>query len=55
MPTMRNDEIERMAEYVSEVESERDSYKDEAAEWKIKYLSAEAQIQFMMSDRSVAK
>ena len=54
MPTIRKDELERMAEYTSEVEAERDSYKDEAAEWKIKYESLLVQYEIIMTDRSVA-
>ena len=44
MPTIRNDEAERIADYISEVEAERDSYKDETAEYKIKYEAVLAEL-----------
>lgn len=45
MATIRQSALEDLAGYVSEVEAERDSYRDEAAEWKLKYQAAVADLQ----------
>ena len=42
---IRKSAEEWVAEYISELECERDSYKDEAAEWKIRYQAALAELQ----------
>jgi len=54
MATVSERSLNDMAEYVSEVEAERDSYKDEAAEWKIKYQAAIAELQRVKATLQVA-
>lgn len=44
MATIRQSALDDLADYVSEVEAERDSYKDEAAEWKLKYEAVYAEL-----------
>lgn len=41
---IRDDEAERIAEYISDLEAELESYRDEAAEWKLKYKAAKAEL-----------
>jgi hypothetical protein len=54
MATVRNDQIEVMADIIEVLETENTSLADDLAEAEIKIQSLEAHIMQLMSDRSMA-
>jgi hypothetical protein len=54
MATVRNDQIEVMADIIEVLETENTSLADDLAEAEIKIQSLEAHIRQLMSDRSMA-